>query len=99
MGKIKSGKFAKVREGYGVVGMDINLNLAQCQALNFHLNEIKHMIEVSEDGKIPSGAVEPLLPFLELFKDIQNPMDPNLWDNSAEQEEIIITKLLNNTFN
>ena len=80
----KSGKFAKVREGFGIVGMTLNLNLAQCQALNYHLNEIKHMIEKSEDGKIQIGAVEPLLPFLELFKDIQNPMDVNLWNNSAE---------------
>jgi hypothetical protein len=30
MEKSKSGKFAKVREGYGVVGMTLNLNLAQC---------------------------------------------------------------------
>ena len=82
--KSVSGKFAKVREGFGIVGMTLNLNLAQCQALNYHLNEIKHMIEVSKDGKIPSGAVEPLLPFLELFKDIQNPMDVDLWNNSAE---------------
>lgn len=84
MDKIKSDKFAKVREGYGVVGMTLNLNLAQCQALNFHLNEIKHMIEKSEDGKIQAAVVEPLLPFLELFKDIQNPMDVNLWNNSGE---------------
>ena len=84
MEKTKTNKFAKTREGYGVIGMTLNLNLTQCQALNYHLNEIKRMIEKSEDGKIQIGAVEPLLPFLELFKDIQNPMDPNLWDNSAE---------------
>ena len=84
MAKNQNGKFATVIEGYGVVGMRLNLNLAQCQALNYHLNEIKHMIANNEDGKIQIGAVEPLLPFLELFKDIQNPMDPNLWDNSAE---------------
>ena len=84
MEKIKSNKFAKVREGYGVVGMTLNLNLAQCQALNYHFNEISQMIENSKDGMIPIGAVQPLLPFLELFKDIQNPMDPNLWDNSGE---------------
>ena len=41
-------------------------------------------MEKSEDGKIQIGAVEPLLPFLELFKDIQNPMDPNLWNNDIE---------------
>ena len=64
--------------------LKLNLNLTQCQALNFHLNEIKHMIEKSEDGKIQIGAVAPLLPFLELFKDIQNPMDPNLWNNDIE---------------
>ena len=84
MAKNQNGKFATVKEGYGVIGMTLNLNLTQCQALNYYLNEIKHMIEKSEDGKIQIGAVEPLLPFLELFKDIQNPMDPNLWDNSAE---------------
>ena len=80
----KTNKFAKTREGYGVIGMTLNLNLAQCQALNYHFNEIKKMIEISEDGKIQMGAVEPLLPFLELFKDIQNPMDPNLWNNDIE---------------
>ena len=84
MEKTKANKFAKTREGYGVIGMTLNLNLAQCQALNYHLNEIEHMIEKSVDGKIQIGAVEPLLPFLELFKDIQNPMDPNLWDNDVE---------------
>ena len=84
MEKIKSNKFAKIREGYGVVGMTLNLNLAQCQALNYHWNEIKSMIEKSEDGNIQIGAVQPLLPFLELFKDIQNFMDPNLWDNNVE---------------
>ena len=81
---IKSGKFAKVREGFGVVGMTLNLNLAQCQALNYHLNELKYRIANSYDGKLETAFVEPLLPFLELFKDIQNPMDSNLWDNSAE---------------
>ena len=81
---IKSGKFAKTREGYGVVGMTLNLNLAQCQALNYHLNEIKYRIANSDDGKIQAAVVEPLLPFLELFKDIQNPMDVDLWNNSAE---------------
>ena len=80
---MKKGKFAKVREGFGVVGMELNLNLTQCQALNFSLIEIKFMIENSEDGKIQIGAIQPLLPFLELFKDINNPMDPNLWDNSV----------------
>lgn len=84
MEKTKSNKFAKTREGFGVIGMTLNLNLTQCQALNFYLNEIKFMIEKSKDGKIQIGAVEPLLPFLELFKDIQNPMDPNLWNNDAE---------------
>lgn len=82
--KNQNGKFATVTEGYGITGMKLNLNLTQCQALNYHFNEIKRMIENSEDGKIKIGAVEPLLPFLELFKDIQNPMDPNLWDNSGE---------------
>ena len=84
MAKNQNGKFATVKEGYGITGMTLNLNLTQCQALNYHLNEIKRMIENSEDGKIQIGVVEPLLPFLELFKDIQNPMDPSLWDNSAE---------------
>lgn len=84
MAKNQNGKFATVIEGYGVVGMKLNLNLTQCQALNFYLKEIKFMMEKSEDGKIQIGAVEPLLPFLELFKDINNPMDPNLWDNSGE---------------
>lgn len=78
------GKFATVTEGYGITGMRLNLNLAQCQALNYHLNEIKHMIDKSEDSKILIGAVEPLLPFLELFKGIQNPMDPSLWNNDVE---------------
>lgn len=81
--KIKSDKFAKVREGFGIVGMTLNLNLTQCQALNYHLNEIKYRI-ANSDGKIQAAVVEPLLPFLELFKDIQNPMDVNLWNNSAE---------------
>jgi hypothetical protein len=49
---MKKGKFAKVREGFGVVGMELNLNLTQCQAFNFYLKEIKSMIEKSEDGKI-----------------------------------------------
>ena len=44
MEKIKSGKFAKTREGFGILGMTLNLNLAQCQALNYHLNEIKYRI-------------------------------------------------------
>jgi hypothetical protein len=48
------------------------------------LNEIKCRIANSEDGKIQAAVVEPLLPFLELFKDIQNPMDANLWNNSEE---------------
>lgn len=84
MDKSKSSKFAKTREGYGVVGMTLNLNLAQCQALNYHLNEIKYRVANSDDGKIQAAVVEPLLPFLELFKDIQNPMDVNLWNNSGE---------------
>ena len=84
MEKIKLGKFAKTREGFGILGMTLNLNLAQCQALNFYLNEIKCRIANSDDGKIQAAVVEPLLPFLELFKDIQNPMDVDLWDNSAE---------------
>ena len=82
--KKNQGKFATVIEGYGITGMKLNLSLAQCQALNYHLNEIKHMIDKSEDSKILIGAVEPLLPFLELFKGIQNPMDPSLWDNEVE---------------
>ena len=84
MTKNQNGKFATIMEGYGITGMKLNLNLTQCQALNFHLNEIKHMIEKSEDGKIQIGAIAPLLPFLELFKDIQNPMDSNLWNNTIE---------------
>jgi hypothetical protein len=82
--KIKSDKFAKTREGFGIVGMTLNLNLAQCKALNFYLNEIKCGIANSDDDKIQAAVVEPLLPFLELFKDIQNPMDVNLWKNSEE---------------
>ena len=87
MAKNQNGKFATVIEGYGINGMRLNLSLAQCQALNYHLNEIEHMIEKSVDGKIQIGAVEPLLPFLELFKDIQNPMDPNLWNNKNNDVE------------
>ena len=87
MAKNQNGKFATVIEGYGITGMRLNLSLAQCQALNYHLNEIKHMIEKSEYGEIKIGAVEPLLPFLELFKDVQNPMDPNLWNNENNSAE------------
>ena len=79
--KLSSKQFASVQTGYGVTGMKLNLNLAQCQALNYTLNEIKHFSEKSENGMIPIGVVSTLLPFLELFKDIQNPMDPNLWKN------------------
>ena len=74
-------KFAQVKEGYGVQGMKLDLNLVQCQVLNFHYEEIKKLMENLENQTIPRGAIDPLMPFLELFKDFQNPYSPDLWKN------------------
>lgn len=77
-------KFANEVTAYGVVGMKLELSLAQCQALSFHFKELTEMIE-SRSGNL-AGAIQPLLPFLELFKDIQSPMMPDLWLNENTED-------------
>lgn len=77
--KNSSKKFATEVTGFGLTGMRLNLNLAQCQALAFHYRELTEMLK--SDSKDLGSAVQPLIPFLELFKDIQTPMSPDLWVN------------------
>ena len=79
-----SKKFAELKEGYGVQGMKLDLNLVQCQVLNFHGQELKKFTEDPSKDLIPRGMVEPLIPFLELFKNFQNPYSPDLWKNDDE---------------
>jgi len=73
-------KFANVREGYGIIGMKLDLSLSQCQALNYHYQEFEKLKDC-EDPQTLRAVMSTLIPFLELFKDIQNPMDPDLWVN------------------
>ena len=84
--KFNSKKFANTITSYGVVGMKLELSLAQCQALSFHFRELTEMIE-SDSGNL-AGAIQPLLPFLELFKDIQSPMMPDLWLNENTEDSM-----------
>lgn len=81
MGLTKQRKFATLREGVGIVGMRLDLNLSQCQALNFHYHEFVKLSENCDNSDTLKSSMSALIPFLSLFKDIQNPMDPNLWVN------------------
>jgi len=84
--KTVSTQFAKPREGFGIQGMDLKLNIVQCQVLNFHWNQIKGFMEENPVNEIPKEIIEPLMPFLALFKDFQNTHDPNLWVNEEIEQ-------------
>ena len=76
----QSRKFAKTRTGHGVTGMELNLNLTQCEVLNLHGEEIKKAL-ADDNKELLVQTATALLPFLELFDQFQNRHDPNLWVN------------------
>jgi hypothetical protein len=67
-----------VKEGYGVKGMELELNLIQIQVLGSVYKAIldkKDLLTVEEDA---------LLPFLKIFKDFSLDKN-NIWSNFEEE--------------
>lgn len=64
----------RIIESYGMSGMKITLNLAQCQKLS----EIYHSLCKKE---ALSQEEQELGGFLVIFKDIESPSSDNLWDS------------------
>ena len=70
-----------IQEGYGIKGMQIELNLAQIQVLgSIYQSLMRKSFEslTAEEGD--------LVPFLEIFKDFSIDRN-NLWINFKETEE------------
>lgn len=83
----KTRKFAVTLVDVGVTGMELRLNLAQCQKLA----EIRDrtIVALNMPGKASSYETKELMrvilmelsPFLELFKDFPTPSGVDLWVN------------------
>ena len=80
---MKELKNITLREGYGVVGMAIELNLAQIQVLGSIFKSLTTRNSLVEDL---SQDEKDLLPFLEIFKDFSLDRD-NVWSNFKKPEE------------
>lgn len=86
----KTRKFATQTVAIGVTGMELSLNLAQCQKLS----EIRDrtIVALNMPGKVSSYETKELMRnilmeltlFLELFKDFPTPLNSNLWVNEEE---------------
>ena len=77
----KSKNPVSIKEGYGIKGMQIELNLAQIQVLgSIYQSLMRKSFEslTAEEGD--------LVPFLEIFKDFSIDRN-NLWINFKETEE------------
>jgi len=83
----KTRKFATQTVAIGVTGMELSLNLAQCQKLSeirdrtivaLNMPEKKSSYETKE---LMRNVLMELTPFLELFKDFPTPLNSNLWVN------------------
>ena len=83
----KTRKFANTTVAIGVTGMELNLNLAQCQKLSeirdrtivaLNMPEKKSSYETKELMRV---ILMELTPFLELFKDFPTPSGIDLWVN------------------
>ena len=71
--------FAIKQYGKGVIGMNLNLNLAQCEVLS----NVHHSLN-SPHGLTENEATDilySLAPFFKLFSDFPSKNDPNLWKN------------------
>jgi len=70
-----------IKEGYGIKGMSIELNLAQIQVLGSIYHSL--MLKPFESLTAEEGD---LVPFLEIFKDFSLDRD-SLWSNFKEEEK------------
>ena len=71
--------FVKKTNGYGLVGMTLNLSLAQCQVLSAMHEAFS---EISEGGMITPGVlIQDTLAFLRIFKGIESPIADGIWDD------------------
>lgn len=71
----------KMREGYGITGAQLNLSIV-------HLWCIKEWQEMAQkafkenDSDVAVQVLHNMMPFLNLFKDVEHPHNPDLWSNS-----------------
>ena len=79
-------KFAKRTYGNGLTGMNLNLNLTQCEVLKSFGEEIKQGV-LDGNQEIIVQAAANLLPFFELFKEFSYKNDPNLWLNEENPKK------------
>lgn len=91
----KTTKFAHIQTGMGVTGMELKLNLQQCQVLNMSresLEKANTLLDSNSVEEIANGremlkqTVQSLMPFLNLFNEFQHLNDPNMWVNEYRYE-------------
>lgn len=70
-----------IKEGYGVKGMQVELNLAQIQVLGSIYQAI-----LRKPFEARTEEEQDMMPFLETFKDFSMDRD-TLWSNFKEPEE------------
>ena len=81
MNKVSKNSPISIKEGYGVKGMQIELNLAQIQVLGSIYQSLTR--KAFQDLTLEE---QDLVPFLEIFKDFSMDRD-NLWSNFQESRE------------
>ena len=78
---IEGKSYAFIREDYGLSGIVLDLNLAQCQKLKQIHTQIVDSLQ-NESDNLPTNVLEifhDMLPLLENFKSIITPNDKDLF--------------------
>jgi len=71
----------EMREGYGVVGAQLNLSIVHLWCIKDWQEVAKRALD-ENDHYLAAQVLQNMMPFLNLFKDVEYPHNPDLWSNS-----------------
>lgn len=75
----------KMREGYGVIGAQLNLSIVHLWCIKEWQVMAKKAIE-EKDDHLAAQVLKNMMPFLNKFKDVEHPHNPDLWEESEVNE-------------